>query len=79
MSTTSHSIRLDGSAEPANEILEQTSHDRPLVAQTYSAAVAKGKKGEGKNNFIFSDVAQGLCLMILWHALAQVTLRIREQ
>uniref|UniRef100_A0A672K3W7 WD repeat domain phosphoinositide-interacting protein 2 n=1 Tax=Sinocyclocheilus grahami TaxID=75366 RepID=A0A672K3W7_SINGR len=33
---------LDGSAEPANEILEQTAHDRPLVAQTYSAAVAKG-------------------------------------
>ncbi|CAK6977684.1 WD repeat domain phosphoinositide-interacting protein 2 [Scomber scombrus] len=34
--------RLDGSAEPANEILEQGSHDRPLVAQTYSAAVSKG-------------------------------------
>nr|AAH76082.1 WD repeat domain, phosphoinositide interacting 2 [Danio rerio] len=34
--------KLDGSAEPANEILEQTAHDRPLVAQTYSAAVAKG-------------------------------------
>ena len=37
------SFRLDGSAEPANEILEQTAHERPLVAQTYSAAVAKGK------------------------------------
>lgn len=35
--------RLDGSAEPANEILEQTSHERPLVAQTYSTAIAKGK------------------------------------
>lgn len=35
-------FRLDGSAEPANEILEQGSHDRPLVAQTYSAAVTKG-------------------------------------
>uniref|UniRef100_A0A667Y3G0 WD repeat domain, phosphoinositide interacting 2 n=1 Tax=Myripristis murdjan TaxID=586833 RepID=A0A667Y3G0_9TELE len=34
--------RLDGSAEPPNEILEQGSHDRPLVAQTYSAAVTKG-------------------------------------
>uniref|UniRef100_A0A671RPF1 WD repeat domain phosphoinositide-interacting protein 2-like n=1 Tax=Sinocyclocheilus anshuiensis TaxID=1608454 RepID=A0A671RPF1_9TELE len=34
--------KLDGSAEPANEILEQTAHDRPLVAQTYSAAVVKG-------------------------------------
>lgn len=34
---------MDGSAEPANEILEQTAHDRPLVAQTYSAAVAKGR------------------------------------
>uniref|UniRef100_A0A8C1YXC2 WD repeat domain, phosphoinositide interacting 2 n=1 Tax=Cyprinus carpio TaxID=7962 RepID=A0A8C1YXC2_CYPCA len=34
--------KLDGSAEAANEILEQTAHDRPLVAQTYSAAVAKG-------------------------------------
>uniref|UniRef100_A0AAY4BU88 WD repeat domain phosphoinositide-interacting protein 2 n=1 Tax=Denticeps clupeoides TaxID=299321 RepID=A0AAY4BU88_9TELE len=34
--------KLDGSAEPANEILEQTAHDRPLVAQTYSAAMAKG-------------------------------------
>uniref|UniRef100_A0A8C4DWH9 WD repeat domain, phosphoinositide interacting 2 n=1 Tax=Dicentrarchus labrax TaxID=13489 RepID=A0A8C4DWH9_DICLA len=33
---------LDGSAEPSNEILEQGSHDRPLVAQTYSAAVTKG-------------------------------------
>lgn len=36
-------FRLDGSAEPANEILDQAPHDRPLVAQTYSAAVAKGK------------------------------------
>lgn len=35
-------FRLDGSAEPSNEILEQGSHDRPLVAQTYSAAVTKG-------------------------------------
>lgn len=35
-------LRLDGSAEPSNEILEQGSHDRPLVAQTYSAAVTKG-------------------------------------
>lgn len=34
--------RLDGSAEPASEILDQGSHDRPLVAQTYSAAVTKG-------------------------------------
>ncbi|XP_025762582.1 WD repeat domain phosphoinositide-interacting protein 2 isoform X2 [Oreochromis niloticus] len=34
--------RLDGSTEPPNEILEQGSHDRPLVAQTYSAAVSKG-------------------------------------
>ncbi|XP_061605601.1 WD repeat domain phosphoinositide-interacting protein 2 isoform X3 [Phyllopteryx taeniolatus] len=34
--------RLDGSAEPPNEILEQGSHDRPLVAQTYSASVTKG-------------------------------------
>ncbi|KAK6476183.1 WD repeat domain phosphoinositide-interacting protein 2-like [Huso huso] len=34
--------KLDGSVEPANEILESTTHDRPLVAQTYSAAVAKG-------------------------------------
>ncbi|XP_029946025.1 WD repeat domain phosphoinositide-interacting protein 2-like [Salarias fasciatus] len=33
---------LDGSAEPPNEILERGSHDRPLVAQTYSAAVTKG-------------------------------------
>ncbi|XP_033998165.1 WD repeat domain phosphoinositide-interacting protein 2 [Trematomus bernacchii] len=37
--------RLDGSAEPSNEILEQ-SHDRPLVAQTYSAAVTKGYSEE---------------------------------
>lgn len=35
-------FRLDGSAEPSNEILEQGSHDRPLAAQTYSAAVTKG-------------------------------------
>lgn len=35
-------FRLDGSAEPSNEILEQGSHDRPLMAQTYSAAVTKG-------------------------------------
>lgn len=34
--------KLDGSTEPANEILEQTAHERPLVAQTYSAAVSKG-------------------------------------
>ncbi|KAJ3601442.1 hypothetical protein NHX12_032410 [Muraenolepis orangiensis] len=34
--------RLDGSTEPSNEILEQGSHDRPLVAQTYSTAVTKG-------------------------------------
>uniref|UniRef100_A0A8C6KI94 WD repeat domain, phosphoinositide interacting 2 n=1 Tax=Nothobranchius furzeri TaxID=105023 RepID=A0A8C6KI94_NOTFU len=34
--------RLDSSAELPNEILEQGSHDRPLVAQTYSAAVSKG-------------------------------------
>ncbi|KAG7239438.1 hypothetical protein INR49_028909 [Caranx melampygus] len=34
--------RLDGSAEAPSEILEQGSHDRPLVAQTYSAAVTKG-------------------------------------
>ncbi|KAL7979272.1 hypothetical protein Chor_015296 [Crotalus horridus] len=33
---------LDGSMEPANEILESASHDRPLVAQTYSAAVTRG-------------------------------------
>uniref|UniRef100_A0A3Q3F012 WD repeat domain, phosphoinositide interacting 2 n=1 Tax=Labrus bergylta TaxID=56723 RepID=A0A3Q3F012_9LABR len=33
---------LDGSTEPHNEILEQGTHDRPLVAQTYSAAVTKG-------------------------------------
>ncbi|XP_014801722.1 PREDICTED: WD repeat domain phosphoinositide-interacting protein 2-like isoform X2 [Calidris pugnax] len=33
--------KLDGSMEPANEILESASHDRPLVAQTYSAAVTK--------------------------------------
>ncbi|XP_030067716.1 WD repeat domain phosphoinositide-interacting protein 2 isoform X1 [Microcaecilia unicolor] len=33
--------KLDGSMEPANEILESASHDRPLVAQTY-AAVTKG-------------------------------------
>ncbi|TKS91665.1 WD repeat domain phosphoinositide-interacting protein 2 [Collichthys lucidus] len=29
-------------ATPSNEILEQGSHDHPLVAQTYSAAVTKG-------------------------------------
>ncbi|MGH0129277.1 UNVERIFIED_CONTAM: hypothetical protein FKN15_038660 [Acipenser sinensis] len=34
--------KLDESVEPANEILEPTTHDRPLVAQIYSAAVAKG-------------------------------------
>uniref|UniRef100_A0A3B4ZT06 WD repeat domain, phosphoinositide interacting 2 n=1 Tax=Stegastes partitus TaxID=144197 RepID=A0A3B4ZT06_9TELE len=34
--------RLDGTAEPPNEILEPGSHDRPLVTQTYSAAVTKG-------------------------------------
>uniref|UniRef100_A0A8C3DGJ4 WD repeat domain, phosphoinositide interacting 2 n=1 Tax=Corvus moneduloides TaxID=1196302 RepID=A0A8C3DGJ4_CORMO len=34
--------KLDGSMEPANEILESASHDRPLVAQTYSSAVTKG-------------------------------------
>lgn len=28
--------------EPANEILESASHDRPLVAQPYSAAGTKG-------------------------------------
>lgn len=44
--------------ESANEILDQTAHDRPLVAQTYSAAVAKGKKRE--SNLVFVDVAQGL-------------------
>ncbi|XP_064415059.1 WD repeat domain phosphoinositide-interacting protein 2 isoform X4 [Latimeria chalumnae] len=32
--------KLDGSVEPANEILEPTSHDRPLVAQAYNAAAA---------------------------------------
>lgn len=36
-------LRLDGSADAPSEILEQGSHDRPLVAQTYSAAVTKGK------------------------------------
>uniref|UniRef100_A0A4X2LQN5 WD repeat domain, phosphoinositide interacting 2 n=1 Tax=Vombatus ursinus TaxID=29139 RepID=A0A4X2LQN5_VOMUR len=34
--------KLDGSMEPANEILESASHDRPLVAQTYSTAVTRG-------------------------------------
>ncbi|CAI5791837.1 WIPI2 protein [Podarcis lilfordi] len=34
--------KLDGSMEPGNEILESASHDRPLVAQTYSTAVTKG-------------------------------------
>lgn len=44
--------RLDGSAEPANEILEQTSHERPLVAQTYSTA-------KGKNS---ASLALSTCL-----------------
>lgn len=36
------SSRLDGSMETTNEILDSTSQDCPLVAQAYSAAVAKG-------------------------------------
>lgn len=46
-------FRLDGSAEPSNEILEQGSHDRPLVAQTYSAAVTKGMFIAGFIYFFF--------------------------
>ncbi|XP_058893338.1 WD repeat domain phosphoinositide-interacting protein 2 isoform X2 [Kogia breviceps] len=34
--------KLDGSMETTNEILDSTSHDCPLVTQTYSTAVAKG-------------------------------------
>lgn len=45
-------LRLDGSVEPANEILDQPAHERPLVAQTYSAAVAKGKKNESQVIFV---------------------------
>ncbi|XP_072337048.1 WD repeat domain phosphoinositide-interacting protein 2 isoform X2 [Scyliorhinus torazame] len=33
--------KLDGSVEPANEILEPSPHDRPLVSQTYSSPAAK--------------------------------------
>uniref|UniRef100_A0A674D7M4 WD repeat domain, phosphoinositide interacting 2 n=1 Tax=Salmo trutta TaxID=8032 RepID=A0A674D7M4_SALTR len=36
--------RLDGSAEPPNEILEQGSHDRPLTAQAYNTAGMKGTR-----------------------------------
>uniref|UniRef100_A0A674DSN4 WD repeat domain, phosphoinositide interacting 2 n=1 Tax=Salmo trutta TaxID=8032 RepID=A0A674DSN4_SALTR len=40
--------RLDGSAEPPNEILEQGSHDRPLTAQAYNTAGMKGTRpGQG--------------------------------
>uniref|UniRef100_A0AAZ3Q9I4 WD repeat domain phosphoinositide-interacting protein 2 n=1 Tax=Oncorhynchus tshawytscha TaxID=74940 RepID=A0AAZ3Q9I4_ONCTS len=40
--------RLDGSAEPPNEILEQGSHDRPLTAQTYNTAGMKGTHTPGR-------------------------------
>nr|KAG8540660.1 hypothetical protein GDO81_018855 [Engystomops pustulosus] len=33
--------KLDGSMEPANEILESASHDRPFVSKNYSAAATK--------------------------------------
>ncbi|XP_055507012.1 WD repeat domain phosphoinositide-interacting protein 2 [Leucoraja erinacea] len=33
--------KLDGSVESANEILEPSPHDRPLVSQTYSSPAAK--------------------------------------
>uniref|UniRef100_A0A674DSI3 WD repeat domain, phosphoinositide interacting 2 n=1 Tax=Salmo trutta TaxID=8032 RepID=A0A674DSI3_SALTR len=36
--------KLDGSAEPPNEILEQGSHDRPLTAQAYNTAGMKGTR-----------------------------------
>uniref|UniRef100_A0A674DRC7 WD repeat domain, phosphoinositide interacting 2 n=1 Tax=Salmo trutta TaxID=8032 RepID=A0A674DRC7_SALTR len=40
--------KLDGSAEPPNEILEQGSHDRPLTAQAYNTAGMKGTRpGQG--------------------------------
>lgn len=42
-SSAGSDLRLDGDNEAPNEILEQGSHERPLVAQTYSAAVTKGK------------------------------------
>ncbi|KAM9392958.1 WD repeat domain phosphoinositide-interacting protein 2 isoform 2-T2 [Pholidichthys leucotaenia] len=38
--------RLDGSVDPPSEILEQGTLERPLVAQTYSAAVTKGYSAE---------------------------------
>ena len=41
-------LRLDGSAEPPNEILEQGSHDRPLTAQTYNTAGMKGTHTPGR-------------------------------
>lgn len=74
--------RLDGSAEPANEILEQTSHERPLVAQTYSTAIAKGKNS--------ASWALSACLSVkscitrarvcVWlNVFLQVTPRIRER
>ncbi|KAL4658226.1 WD repeat domain phosphoinositide-interacting protein 2-like [Arapaima gigas] len=34
--------KLDGTVDSANEILEAAPHDRPLIAQAYSVAVAKG-------------------------------------
>ncbi|KPP60177.1 hypothetical protein Z043_121843, partial [Scleropages formosus] len=35
-------LRLDGTVDSANEILEPAPLDRPLIAQGYSAVVIKG-------------------------------------
>lgn len=62
--------RLDGSAEPANEILEQTCHERPLVAQTYSTAIAKGTKHFHFCSSLFNPVCvtrTRLCCFFVFH------------
>ncbi|XP_068102998.1 WD repeat domain phosphoinositide-interacting protein 2-like [Hyperolius riggenbachi] len=47
--------RLDGSMEPANEILESASHERPLVSKNYSGAATKDTYSTSPTNHAFSD------------------------
>ncbi|KAG9465140.1 hypothetical protein GDO78_018844, partial [Eleutherodactylus coqui] len=47
--------KLDGSMEPANEILESASHDRPFVSKNYSAAATKDAYSTSPTSHAFSD------------------------
>ncbi|XP_077131719.1 WD repeat domain phosphoinositide-interacting protein 2 isoform X3 [Ranitomeya variabilis] len=47
--------KLDGSMEPANEILESASHDRPFVSKNYSAAATKDTYSTSPTSHAFSD------------------------